>query len=137
VKSHDRVVQLINPVGDIPKETFSGRLDSGVHYQHEEYLIPYLHNGDGDDQLISHPDGVSEGIPLVKHGSNIVYEEEHGACDICNGSGEEPSNVPESKSSVRLDSSVSSQEEYMTCDVCNGSGYLMHGLPVTKKIHPC
>jgi len=83
------VVQLINPVGDIPKETFSGRLDSGVHYQHEEYLIPYLHNGDGDDQLISQPDGVSEGIPLVKHNSSIVYEEEHAACDICNGSGEE------------------------------------------------
>jgi hypothetical protein len=130
-------VQLINPVGGIPKETFSGRLDSGVHYQQEEYLIPYLPNGDGEVQLIGQPSVVSEGIPLVKHNSNIVYEEEHASCDICSSSGEELSNVSESRSSVRLDSKVNSQEEYMTCDVCNGSGYLMHGRPVTKKIHPC
>lgn len=137
VKSRDRVVQLINPVGDIPRETFSGRLDSGVNYQQEGYLIPYLHNRDGDEQLISQPDGVPEGIPLAKLNSNIVYQEEHATCDICNGSGEEPCNVPDSRSSVTLDSKVNSQEEYVTCDVCNGSGYLMHGMPVTKKIHPC
>lgn len=131
------MVQLINPVGDIPKETCSGRRDSGVNYQHEEYLIPYLHNGDGDEQLISQPDGVFEGIPLVKRDSNVVYQEEHATCDICNGSGEEPCNVPESRSSVKVDSKINSQEEYVTCDVCNGSGYLMHGLPVTKKIRPC
>jgi DnaJ-class molecular chaperone len=118
-------MQLIEPAGGIPKETSSGRLDSGVNYQYEEYLI--------HEQLTS-----PEGIPVVKCDSNIVYEEEHAAtCDICNGSGEEPCNVPESRSSVRLDSNVNCQGEFVTCDVCNGSGYLMHGLPVTKKIRPC
>ncbi|XP_023712064.1 uncharacterized protein LOC111866924 [Cryptotermes secundus] len=137
MQSQDRVEQLVIPLDDVPESSSSGRLDSGGNYQQQGYFIYNLHSGDGGEVLSSQPGGVSEGIPSVKLDSNIDRQQGHLTCDLSNGNGEKPDDIPEGRSSAQLNSNVNCQQEYVTCDVCNGSGYLMHGLPVTRKINRC
>jgi hypothetical protein len=128
------VQQLVIPLDDNPEGSSSGRLDSGVNYQQQQgYFIYNLHSGDGGEVLISQPGDVSQ----VKVDPNLDCQQGHLICDLRNGNGEEPGDVPEVRSSAQRNSNVNCQQEYVTCDVCNGSGYLMHGLPVTRKIHRC
>lgn len=129
--------QLVIPLDDVPEGSSSGRLESGANYQQQGYFIYNLHSGDGGEVLISQPGGVSEGIPSVKLDSNIDCQQGHLTCDLSNGNGGEPDDIPEGRSSAQLNSNVNCQQEYVTCDVCNGSGYLMHGLPLTRKINRC
>lgn len=100
-------------------------------------MIRDLRSGDGEEGLIIQPDGTSKGSSSVKLDSNSDCQQDYVTCDLCNGNGDEPGNIPEGRSSTRLDSNVDCQQEYVTCDVCNGSGYLMHGLPITRKVHQC
>jgi hypothetical protein len=129
--------QLVIPLDDVPEGSSSGRLDTGANYQQQGYFIYNVHSGDGGEVLISQPDGVSEAIPSVKLDSNVDCQQVHQMCDLRNGNGEKPVDIPKVRSPAQRNSNVNCQQKYVTCDVCNGSGYLMHGLPVTRKIHRC
>jgi hypothetical protein len=130
---YHRAEQLISQLVGVPE----GISSAGSVDCQQGYLIHDLRSGDGEEGLIFQPGGTSKGSSSANLDSNIDCHQDYITCDLCNGNGDEPCNIPEGRSSARLDSNVHSQQGYVTCDVCNGSGYLMHGLPITRKVHLC